>query len=166
MDGTGEAAKAPETDAETIARLTSERDAALNAEVAEDAAEHADTAAIVAPGDGTRPQDGAASPTAEGTGSAVVPPNPATGAALPTDANPPAPPTVLELLADARKTAQEGSPDATAESPHAFIEQLRDVSTQLQADGRLTTADQVSSTEAPALNATVVKVLGELVGKA
>jgi hypothetical protein len=104
-------------------------------------------AAPVAPGDGTRPQDGQAGvATAEGTG--------AVQAAPAADAVPEHKP-VLELIKEL------GPP----ESPHGFIENLRTVAQRLETDGRLVVTDIVGGPEANKLTATLVKVVGELVSK-
>jgi hypothetical protein len=128
-------------------------------EAAEDAAESINApaggaaAAAVAPGDGTQASQGQPAATAEGTGAIAAADPAATEQAAPE-------PTVLELLAQHHQAADEPT------SPHAFIDNLRSVTTELDGEGRILEGDLVSSTEQGKLTAVLVKLVGELAGKA
>lgn len=156
MEGQTEAAD------QRVADLKQQLAAAEADAAAEDAAEQA--AGEPAPGDGTRPQDGQPPATAEGTGAIAPAPD-----APPADAPAEPQPSVLELLDQAAKTAAQEQQDAgaptDATSPHSFLEHLRTVAGELETAGRITEADLLTQTEAPQVQATLIKLVGDLVGK-
>jgi hypothetical protein len=124
-----------------------------------------------AEGDGTRPQDGQPTATAEGTGAIAAAPasaagEPAGAAALPTGAEVPAekPPAVLDLLKQAHDEAINAGEGAQP-GQHHFIETLRTVAERLVADGRIVEADLLTPAESGKVHAALIKVVGELLGK-
>jgi hypothetical protein len=91
----------------------------------------------------------AAEPPATAQGTGAIAAAPAEAAAAP-EAKP-----VLDLIKEL------GAP----ESPHGFIENLRTVADHLEADGRIVGADLLGAGEVNKITATLVKVVGEIVGK-